>query len=463
MFKTFPYKLFFWINIQFVILASIGFLFYYAFELNSLIYLFLFNMICVMYVSSWSLTPITKARKYLTQLLKQPRTENLKVEGVDRYQQVFKKGEWVELGELFLQLERKLRRRTKAYLREATELSALMNSLVSPIIAITEKMEVSFLNSSFAVLFDIDLNDYDKSQMSKFDQLVNEPELVKTLKSALKEQSFEKRPIVIEVDGRKRTFMISMTPLRRQSDQSLYGLVASFSDETLKIELDQKRMDFVANASHELRTPIAAISSSVSLLQRIEDPADQKEIIKSLDSNAKRLFQLTQDLLDLSKLEREQEELNLKRCHLKSLTEESLSILSHKDISMVSISTDVESFWLDESKVTQVLVNLIRNALIHTPEKTKVFVDWKIEGAFLVLSVEDHGLGLPEEMKSRIFERFYRVDKSRSRKVGGSGIGLSIVKHILNLHDGDVELVPKNEHGGATFKCYFPIKDKKLF
>lgn len=463
MFNTFPYRLFFWINFQFILIAALGFTLHEFLKLNSWVFLFIFNALTVMYVSYWSLTPISKAKKYLTQLLKQPRTENLKVEGVDRYQQVFKKGEWIELGELFLQLERKLRRRTKAYLREATELSALMNSLVSPIIAITEKMEVSFLNSSFAVLFDIDLNKYEKSQLSKFDELVNEPELVAALKSALKDQSFEKRHIVIEVDGRKRTFLISMTPLRRQDDQSLYGLVASFSDETLKIELDQKRMDFVSNASHELRTPIAAISSSVSLLQRIDDPEDQKEIIKSLDSNAKRLFQLTQDLLDLSKLEREQEELNLTPCNLKSLTEESLSLISHPEKSLVTISTDVDTFWLDESKVTQVLVNLIRNALIHTPDKTKIYVEWEMEDDFLVLNVEDHGLGLPDEMKSRIFERFYRVDKSRSRKVGGSGIGLSIVKHIMNLHGGEAELIPKNESGGATFKCYFPIKENKLF
>jgi len=452
-------------NFQFVVLASVGFALFFKFDEISLVYLFVFNLISVMYVSYWSLTPLTKAKKYITQLLKQPRTENMKVEGVERYQQVFKKGEWVELGELFLQLERKLRRRTKAYLREATELSALMNSLGSPIIAITENMEVAFLNSSFAVLFDIDLDikDYTRSHLSKFNELVNEPELVSILKSAFQEQSFEKRHIVIAVDGRKRTFLISMTPLRRQSDQSLYGLVASFSDETLKIELDQKRMDFVANASHELRTPIAAISSSVTLLQRIEDPDDQKEIIRSLDSNAKRLFQLTQDLLDLSRLEREQEELNLKPCNLKTMTEDCVSILSHKEKGLVTVFSEVESFWLDESMVKQVLVNLIRNALIHTPEGTNVFVDWRVEHSYLVLSVKDEGLGLPEEMKDRIFERFYRVDKSRSRTAGGSGIGLSIVKHILNLHEGEVELVPKNESGGATFKCYFPIKDKKLF
>ena len=418
--------------------------------------IFLVGFFSFVYSAYWSLTPIIKARTYLTKLLDMPRIENLKVEDGERYQQVFKKGEWVDLGELFLQLETKLRRRTKAYLREATELSAVMNSLGNPIVSVTNQMDVSFMNSAFAVLFDIDFELLKAKKITDFKVIFPQKEVNELFEEAFSTESFEKAHVSLEVDGRSRDFLISMTPLRRQSDGSLYGLVASFSDETLKMQLDQKRMDFVANASHELRTPIAAISTSASLLQKIDDPKDQAEIIKSLASNSDRLVQLTQELLDLSKLEGEdQEELNYEACNLMSLTEESISVLSHADKSSVDVKTDVESFRLDASKVKQVVTNLVKNALIHTPDGTKVSVHWKVEGDFLVLLVKDEGPGVPTDAADRVFERFYRVDKSRSRAIGGSGIGLSIVKHIVNLHGGEVSLTNAPEGKGAVFRCTF--------
>ncbi len=465
----FPVKLFFRMTFFYTLIVSVVLLLTLAFDISQTLQVFcvfVFGFFAFVFSAYWSLTPIVKARSYLTKLLDMPRIENLKVEDVDSYQQVFRKGEWVELGELFIQLEGKLRRRTKAYLREATELSAVMNSLTTPIVSVTNQMDVSFMNSAFAVLFDLDQEKLKTLKTAKFKDLVSSESLIASFENVFEEENFEKTHETLTIEGRERRFLISMAPLKRQADSSVYGLVASFSDETQKIQLDQKRMDFVANASHELRTPITAICTSASLLEKISDPKDQKEIVKSLSSNSDRLMKLTRELLDLSKLEgQSKEELNYELCDLKKLSLDALNLLSHPDKNSVEIATSVETFWLDESKVKQVVTNLIKNALIHTPEKTKVNVEWVLEDDDLVLYVKDQGAGVPEHLSDRIFERFYRLDKSRSRVLGGSGIGLSIVKHIVALHGGEVSLEAKNTDSmnGSVFRCTFKKNNEKIY
>lgn len=410
----------------------------------------------------FALAPLKGSIRYLKKLLNQPKTENIRVEDVLLNQDNMR-GEWIELSDLVTKVERKLRRRTKALLRETTELNAVMNSLGSPTIAITTNNEVSFLNSAFAVLFKVDLESIGKGQTDQsLDQIIDEPTVVQLLKSALEQENFEKRMIGLNMTDRKRIFSVTMSPLRRGVDNSLYGLVATFNDETKAVELDQKRMDFVSNASHELRTPIAAVSTSVSLLKRIEDEDTRKEIMESLELNTRRLVDLTNDLLDLSKFEDDAEELNLQRVELKQVTDEVIkglesSKLAHKKVDVVY---EVETGHFDVSKVKQVLTNLIRNARIYTAEDTKIEVRWSLdaEKENLILKVRDWGEGVLEAEHARIFERFYRVDKSRSRRSGGSGIGLSIVKHIMSLHGGEVGLEPYRHGEGASFVCMFPIK-----
>ena len=409
----------------------------------------------------FALAPLKGSIRYLKKLLNQPKTENIRVEDVLLNQDNMR-GEWIELSELVTKVERKLRRRTKALLRETTELNAVMNSLGSPTVAITTNHGVSFLNSAFAVLFEVDLESIDKGQTEQnLEQIIDEPNVIKILKTALKEEKFEKRMIALHLGERKRIFSISMSPLRRGVDNSLYGLVATFNDETKAVELDQKRMDFVSNASHELRTPITAVYTSVSLLKKIDDEETKKEIIESLELNAKRLVDLTNDLLDLSKFEDDAEELDLQTVDLKKITGDVLKVLESSKLAhkKVDVVYEVETGNFDPSKVKQVLTNLVRNARIYTPEDTKIEVRWGLDESnkSLVLRVKDWGEGVAEAEHTRIFERFYRVDKSRSRRSGGSGIGLSIVKHIMSLHGGEVTLKPYKRGEGAAFVCTFPI------
>lgn len=416
----------------------------------------LFSVLCFCLVSLYAVLPLNGAIKYLKLLLNQPKTENIRV-SEEAYLQNFKYAEWGELGELVQKVERKLRRRTKALLRETTELTALMNSLSDPIIAVTSQMDVGFLNSAFAVLFDLE-DDYlvQSKDIKKIHELIDNEKVIETLKSAIKTSNFEKKMVAFKTGDRQRIFSISMSPLRRGLDNSIYGVVASFTDETVKVELDQKRMDFVANASHELRTPIAAVSTSVSLLDRVDDEETKAQIMESLTLNSERLVSLAQDLLDLSKLEDEAEVFEAEVFELKNLTEEALKGLVHPKKDLVKTEFLVETGYFDESKVKQVITNLVRNALIYTPDDTKVQLTWYTEHSELCLKIQDWGSGVPEAEHERIFERFFRVDRSRSRISGGSGIGLSIVKHIMEIHGGEVRLEPYKKNEGATFICNFP-------
>lgn len=434
-----------------------------VFEINLstadyVIFSFLISTICFGFVSLYAVLPLKGAVKYLNTLLNQPKTENIRVSGEAGFLESFRYAEWGELGDLVQDLERKLRRRTKALLRETTELSAVMNSLGAPIVSINSQMEVAFFNSSFAVLFNLSDEDLDQGRRTrKIKDFIKESRIVDTLEEALKNENFEKKMIGFVLEDKEQIFSISMSPLRRGDDDSIYGLVASFSDETAKVELDRKRMDFVANASHELRTPIAAVSTSVSLLDKVDDAETKEQVMDSLRLNSERLVSLAQDLLDLSKLEDEAEQFEVQECNLKDLSSKVFRGMTHDKKGLIEFSYEVESGYFDESKVKQVLTNLLRNALVHTADGVKVEAKWYTsEHQELCLQVKDWGTGVPEKERARIFERFYRVEKSRSRAHGGSGIGLSIVKHIMDLHGGDVVLASSEPDRGAAFICKFP-------
>ncbi len=468
--NNFPFKLWYRMTGCFI-LMSIGLHFLFNVVLDfmrltllgldylifSLVSSLIFSLICFSLFSLYAIRPLNEAIKYLKLLLNQPKTENIRV-SKGEFLKIFKYAKWRELGELVKKVERKLRRRTKALLREKTELSAVMNSLDSPTISITTQMEVAFLNSAFAVLFEISNTTLNLTKgAKKLSKVIKEEKIRNVLEHAIKNNDFEKKMVRFVLGERKRIFSILMSPLRRGIDNSLYGLVASFTDETVKIELDQKRIAFVANASHELRTPIAAIATSISLLNKVKDLETKDQILESLSLNSDRLVSLAQDLLDLSKLEDEGEAFKVGELYLKDITLEVLRELIHPRKDLIKVIYSVEYGCFDGSKVKQVLTNLLRNALIHTPDETKVEVKWYMSGkGELCIQVKDWGTGIPEVEQGRIFERFYRIDKSRSRKSGGSGIGLSIVKYIMRLHSGEVKLLPYKQGKGATFICTFP-------
>jgi two-component system phosphate regulon sensor histidine kinase PhoR len=243
------------------------------------------------------------------------------------------------------------------------------------------------------------------------------------------------------------------------------GTILVFHDLTRLKQLERTREEFVANVSHELRTPLSLIKGYVETLLdgARNNPEVAERFLKIIERNTQRLDLLIQDLLTISALESERIKLNLQPVNVRSLVEKVLADLKvradGRDIKLANELPAAELTALaDVNRVDQVLANLVDNAIKYGRAGGMVKVGGKsLEGGKLELYVQDDGPGIPPEALDRVFERFYRVDKARSRDQGGTGLGLSIVKHIVQAHGGEVWA--KSEPGkGAAF--FFTLPEK---
>ena len=234
------------------------------------------------------------------------------------------------------------------------------------------------------------------------------------------------------------------------------GTILVFRDLTRLKQLERTREEFVANVSHELRTPLSLIKGYVeTLLDGARDnPEVAERFLKIIERNANRLDLLIQDLLTISALESEKIKLNLQPVELRALAGKVLTDLNAKaENKNVELVNDVPELTVngDVNRLDQVLANLVDNAIKYGRAQGSVRVGGKkLANGALEIFVRDDGPGIPPEAIDRVFERFYRVDKARSRDQGGTGLGLSIVKHIVQAHGGEVRV--ESELGkGATF------------
>ncbi|WP_053984722.1 HAMP domain-containing sensor histidine kinase [Niameybacter massiliensis] len=239
-----------------------------------------------------------------------------------------------------------------------------------------------------------------------------------------------------------------------------YGFIISIRDITQTRQLEVMRYQFVSNVSHELKTPLTSIQGFAETLK--EGAIDNRDIalrfIDIIDIEAKRLYRLIQDILCLSEIEN-MENNDGSEVNFTPLIEEVVSMLEQNATEkQVEIKLDIKQPLILECAntdyVKQVIMNIVSNAVKYTDEGN-VIISTYIEDGKKVFCVQDTGIGIPEESLPRIFERFYRVDKSRSRKSGGTGLGLSIVKHIVELYGGVVEITSKVNQG-TSFKIVFP-------
>jgi two-component system phosphate regulon sensor histidine kinase PhoR len=243
-----------------------------------------------------------------------------------------------------------------------------------------------------------------------------------------------------------------------------HGVVLVLHDITELRRADQIRRDFVANVSHELRTPLTAIRGYVEALQGGgSDPGETRQFLEIIMRHTLRMERLVQDLLRLARLDAGQESLEISSCEIQSLLESVTSDLAPTlgaRSQRVHIIVDAAAARLpaDPAKLHDVLRNLIANAAIYSPEHGVIDVAVRREGGFAIIDVEDRGPGIPEDDLSRVFERFYRVDKSRSRDPGGTGLGLAIVKHLVELQGGRVS-ARNRPGGGAQFRIEIPARD----
>jgi len=233
--------------------------------------------------------------------------------------------------------------------------------------------------------------------------------------------------------------------------------------ENLK-RLDRVRTDFVANVSHELKTPLTLIKGYIETLQSkaINDKEKSAKFISIIKEHSDRLGYIIDDLLSLSEVELSRDCVNKTKFDLKEVIDEiSLGFeqaLAEKNQSL-TVSTTGDDFRIqaDHNKIEQVFANLIDNAVKYTKESGKIEISLYEQEQTVRVAVQDNGIGIPKEHRDRVFERFYRVDKARSRELGGTGLGLSIVKHIVLAHNGKIE-IDSEPNKGTKVSVTFPKK-----
>jgi two-component system phosphate regulon sensor histidine kinase PhoR len=242
------------------------------------------------------------------------------------------------------------------------------------------------------------------------------------------------------------------------------GAVLVLHDTTELRRLERLRQEFVANVSHELKTPLSVIKVCIETLLdgAVDDPKHRGQFLEQVASQSNRLHALILDLLSLARLESGEELFDFQPVLLDEVVQACLKrhrphAETKRQILEVVAPDGEEAItaWADEEAVEQILDNLLDNAVKYTPEGGRVFVRWRREGEQVCLEVSDTGIGIPETDLPRIFERFYRVDKARSREMGGTGLGLSIVKHLAQAMHGSVRAASKFGHG-TTFTVSLP-------
>ena len=258
------------------------------------------------------------------------------------------------------------------------------------------------------------------------------------------------------------SFLVRAMPL---PDGGRVGsVVLRFSDITDARRLELVRRDFVANVSHELKTPATSLKLLAESLAEIleEDPEQARFFVRQLRSETERLAQLITDLLDLARLESEEGVQNPQPVDVRGVLMVALARLRpaarRKNITLSWKRSGNAALYAvrgDETQLVSMFANLVDNAIKYTPPGGRVEVSGEPSEGEVVVRVSDTGIGIPPENLSRIFERFYRVDKARSKATGGTGLGLSIVRHIVENHGGRVA-VESELGGGSTFTVYLP-------
>ncbi len=272
------------------------------------------------------------------------------------------------------------------------------------------------------------------------------------------EQLDEAKSVVINVDDK---FIRLRFATYASSNGHKEGLTVVMQDVTAQQKLDQMRKDFVANVSHELRTPLTTVKSYTETL--LDGAIDNKEIAVSfltvMEKEADRMTMLVQDLLELSRIDNKQMQLNIEFIDIKELVEGTIEaqllqaeLKGHELIFDWEKDKDYYSEG-DSARLRQIFHNIISNAIKYSPEPDKISIKL-YKGRDIVVQVQDHGLGISKQDLERIFERFYRVDKARSREMGGTGLGLSIAKEMIELHGGRIKVASKLGKG-TTVTMYF--------
>ncbi|WP_225743310.1 two-component system histidine kinase PnpS [Marinilactibacillus sp. Marseille-P9653] len=362
-----------------------------------------------------------------------------------------------DLGETINDLAGNLESQMQEIKQNDKRMRELINHLVIGVMVLNENREITMVNPIMNEILGENL--YGKIGHSYL-EVFKSYGLNRLIEAAFEKNELQNREISLFLQD-ERIVDTNIVPIPGRI-QGTTNFIVLLYDITEIRRLERVRTDFVANASHELRTPITALKGfSETLLDgALEDREVLVEFLEIMLKESSRLDLMVQDILQLSKLEQKQVRMNVESIEAKSVVKEVFQILQQKaelkEMELSIINHENVSLEVDHDQLKQIILNLVGNAVSYTPEKGKVEVEMTYLNQEAVIKIRDNGIGIPQQEQSRIFERFYRVDKARSRNAGGTGLGLSIVKYLVENLNGHIELV--SEVGkGTMFEVYLPI------
>lgn len=336
------------------------------------------------------------------------------------------------------------------------ELEAMLSSMTGGVIAIDDSNEILFYNKAFVEM--VKPGNQQITGQSLYNIIRNAAVFDAIDKVRENHESVTKDGTLISATGNTKHIRVIATSLESE-EKHYFGVLVIIEDVTKIKKLENIRTDFVSNVTHELKTPLTSIRGFIDTLKNgaIKEEAVANKFLDIIDIEAERLYSLIQDILLLSEIESKREYETI-ACDMNDSIKSVIDLLETKLTDKVKIVFEPEPYLkpylCNPDRMKQLLINLLDNAIKYTEEGTITVFCNKIEDK-LVLRIKDTGIGIGKEHLSRIFERFYRVDKGRSRKQGGTGLGLSIVKHIVELYNGNIR-VNSTAGNGTEFIITLP-------
>jgi two-component system, OmpR family, phosphate regulon sensor histidine kinase PhoR len=356
-------------------------------------------------------------------------------------------------------LARNLQELMKSQEMQQDRLSTLIENMGSGLILIDKRGYINLINKTYKETFQVDPGEY---LYRLYHEVIEHKEISSLVEEIFMTEKKIKKQVVLPLSIERRYFEIYGVPII-SSHNVWKGVLLVFHEITELKKLEQVRKDFVANVSHELKTPITSIKGfSETLLDgAMDDKQALEAFITIILKESDRLQMLVEDLLELSRIEQQGFKLNIENLDLNKQISEAVTMVearaSEKKITL-DLKADSSSTMIpgDVNRLKQVFINLLSNAISYTPSGGAVSVEIINQLENTIVHVKDTGIGMDSSEIPRIFERFYRVDKARSRNSGGTGLGLAIVKHIMEAHKGAIEV--QSEVGKGTM---FILKFKK--
>lgn len=354
------------------------------------------------------------------------------------------------------QAVQELGRRLGDLARDRARMEAILASMVEGVLVVDDSGRLQLVNDAARRMLKLER----EASRRRYVEAIRHPGIVEQLGRALSGEQPEGLELSLALDG-SRTLVARVAPVVATGR----GAVLVLHDITDLRKADQIRRDFVANVSHELRTPLTAIKGYVEALMDDPDDAEARgRFLEIIHRQSTRMERLVKDLLRLARLDAGQEALELAPCDLEALTsalvgDMARAVEEKRQRVEVSIPTEARLLTADPAKLHDVARNLVENAVNYTPEGGTIRIATRLVDSRIQLIVSDTGPGIPPDDLTRVFERFYRVDKARARP-GGTGLGLAIVKHLVQVMGGTVTAANRAE-GGAEFTVDLPTRSER--